>query len=48
VRGGHTGGEGGGLLNLGSLTLQDTMVTDNQASFGGGIFNINLDAFLAI
>jgi hypothetical protein len=31
---------GGGILNEGILTLTDCAVVDNQANFGGGIFNL--------
>ncbi|QDV36433.1 choice-of-anchor Q domain-containing protein [Tautonia plasticadhaerens] len=30
---------GGGILNLGVLTLADSVVRDNSAPFGGGLFN---------
>lgn len=30
---------GGGILNLGSLTLEDVIVTENYGSAGGGIYN---------
>jgi hypothetical protein len=30
---------GGGIINIGDLTLNDVVVTDNSAAFGGGILN---------
>jgi hypothetical protein len=34
---------GGGLINLGTLTLRDTVVTDNSGAGGGGIANLGGD-----
>jgi hypothetical protein len=39
ITGGVTSGAGGGVLNLGTLTLDDVEVEDNSAAYGGGIFN---------
>jgi len=30
---------GGGIMNLGTLTLEDTVIRDNHGSAGGGIYN---------
>ncbi len=32
-------GNGGGISNLGNLTLTDSVIADNFAGFGGGIYN---------
>jgi hypothetical protein len=39
ITGGMTGGDGGGLYNLGTATLTNCTVTGNSAGAGGGIFN---------
>jgi hypothetical protein len=39
VTGGSTGEGGGGIQNLGTLTLADSVVSGNTARFGGGIRN---------
>ena len=39
ITGGATTGDGGGIYNIGSLTLIDTVVTGNTAAYGGGISN---------
>ncbi len=33
------GGDGGGILNIGQLTLTDSTVTGNYAQYGGGVSN---------
>ncbi len=40
IRDGDSGSSGGGILNFGSLVLQNTMVTSSTASSGGGIYNL--------
>ncbi len=37
LTGGVTTGNGGGILNSGSLTLEDVEILDNQAAHGGGL-----------
>ncbi len=32
-------GDGGGVMNKGYLSLDDTIISDNAASYGGGIYN---------
>jgi hypothetical protein len=39
ITGGMTGGDGGGLYNLGMATLTNCIVTGNSAGTGGGIAN---------
>jgi CSLREA domain-containing protein len=39
ISGGKTAGDGGGILNQGTLTLKDVTVSANQAVHGGGIAN---------
>jgi predicted outer membrane repeat protein len=42
IRGGRqngTTGEGGGVLNQGTLTLNNDILTANSATYGGGVFN---------
>jgi len=39
VTGGSTGEAGGGIQNLGALTLADSVVSGNTARFGGGVRN---------
>jgi hypothetical protein len=39
ITGGFSTGAGGGLVNLGTVTLADVEVEDNSAEYGGGIFN---------
>jgi len=39
IQGGSPGHSGGGIRNGGALTLANSTVSDNLASFGGGIFN---------
>lgn len=43
ISSGVSTGSGGGIFNSGSLTLRDTQVTDNRASFGGGIRSVGGD-----
>ena len=38
IQNGVTEGGGGGVLNLGTLTLNNSTVTNNTADTGGGIF----------
>jgi len=37
ITGGNTAGYGGGLYNLGTITLTDCTVSSNSASYGGGL-----------
>jgi hypothetical protein len=39
ISGGATSGKGGGLCNLGTITLSDCTVTANSANSGGGLAN---------
>ncbi|WP_299404435.1 choice-of-anchor Q domain-containing protein [Acaryochloris sp. IP29b_bin.148] len=39
VTGGQTTFGGGGIANLGTLSLTDSLITDNSANRGGGLFN---------
>jgi hypothetical protein len=39
IAGGSTTHDGGGIYNLGTLTLEHSTVMGNSANFGGGIFN---------
>ncbi|WP_299485874.1 choice-of-anchor Q domain-containing protein [Acaryochloris sp. IP29b_bin.137] len=39
VTGGQTTFGGGGIANLGTLSLTNSLITDNSASRGGGLFN---------
>ena len=41
ANGSVSGGNGGGILNSGILTLQDSLVSGNAAALGGGIYNQN-------
>ena len=42
ITGGTTTGNGGGILNEGMLTIEDSTIQDNSASsYGGGVFNEN-------
>ncbi len=41
ANGNVSGGNGGGILNSGILTLQDSLVSGNTAALGGGIYNQN-------
>lgn len=41
ANGSVSGGNGGGILNSGILTLQDSLVSGNTAALGGGIYNQN-------
>jgi CSLREA domain-containing protein len=38
--GGHEGSSGGGILNMGSLTVTDVLLLENLAFAGGGILNV--------
>ena len=40
ITGGFTTGDGGGLLNQGSITLVDVVVVGNSAASGGGLANL--------
>ena len=39
ITGGSTSGNGGGLENLGTVTLTDCTISGNSGFFGGGVFN---------
>jgi hypothetical protein len=39
ITGGFSTGAGGGVINVGTLTLAHVEVEDNSAAYGGGIFN---------
>ena len=39
VRNGNPGGNGGGILNSGTLTMANCTVSGNTGGFGGGIYN---------
>jgi CSLREA domain-containing protein len=41
IRNGGTGGRGGGIFNVGILTLTNSTVSGNNAGAGGGIYNDN-------
>ncbi len=41
ANGNVSGGNGGGILNNGDLTLQNSLVRGNTAALGGGIYNQN-------
>ncbi len=41
ANGSVSGGNGGGILNNGNLTLQNSRVSGNTAALGGGIYNQN-------
>lgn len=40
IRNGTTSGNGGGVLNEGTLTLDHCLIADNSAAYGGGIANL--------
>ncbi len=39
IRGGHNNGNGGGVFNNGTLTLEGVIVTGNYAKAGAGVYN---------
>ncbi len=48
LRGGNTGGDGGGILNNGgSLTLTNVFLQNNIAQVGGGLYNLNGTAVIS-
>ncbi|MCB1715938.1 MAG: hypothetical protein KDK05_12490, partial [Candidatus Competibacteraceae bacterium] len=46
--GGNPVGGGGGINNLGTLTLSNSTVSGNSATFGGGIYNISVDSTVTL